>query len=230
MRASDARSWRLRLVGAMLLAIGVPAGAQQPSHEREVMRRFQQQIAKLQQDNAQLLHDKTELEGKLKAAQSELDKAKGQAARLSKLTAAAQAAQSNNAQLRTELAAGEQKLRETQQHCQQELLELRGQSTELRSQVEQTAQRGAAEVGTLRANLEQQQGRAERCETKNQQLYSVTMDLIARYKANRGVWEKFLLSEPFTGLKSVEVENLLEDMRDQARAARADAGPQSKTR
>ena len=230
MRASEARSWRLLLVGAMLLAIGVPAGAQQPSREREVLRRFQQQIAKLQQENAQLLHDKTELEGKLKAAQSELDKAKGQAARLSKAAAAAQTAQNNNSVLRTELAAGEVKLRETQQHCQQQISELRGQSTELRSQLEQTAQRGAAEAGTLRANLEQQQGRAERCEIKNQQLYSVTMDLIARYKANRGVWEKFLLSEPFTGLKSVEVENLLEDMRDQARAARVDAGSQSKTR
>ena len=230
MRASEARSWRLLLVGAMLLAIGAPAGAQQPSHEREVMRRFQQQIAKLQQENAQLLHDKTELEGKLKSAQSELDKTKGQAARLSKAAAAAQTVQNNNAQLRTELAAGEQKLHETQQHCQQQISELRGQSTALRSQLEQTAQRGAAEAGTLRANLEQQQGRAQRCETKNQQLYSVTMDLIARYKANRGVWERFLLSEPFTGLKSVEVENLLEDMRDRARAARVDMGPQSKAR
>jgi hypothetical protein len=42
------------------------------------------------------------------------------------------------------------------------------------------------------------------------------MDLIARYKANRGTWEKFLLSEPFTGLKSAQVENLLEDFKERA--------------
>jgi hypothetical protein len=58
------------------------------------------------------------------------------------------------------------------------------------------------------------------CETKNAQLYSVTNDLIARYKQNRGAWEKLLIAEPFTGLKSVQVENLLQDFREKAAAQR----------
>jgi hypothetical protein len=49
------------------------------------------------------------------------------------------------------------------------------------------------------------------------------MDLIAKYKENRGAWEKFLMAEPFTRLKSVEVESLLEDMRERAADAKVDA-------
>jgi len=73
-------------------------------------------------------------------------------------------------------------------------------------------------VGTLQGQLKAEGERLGICETKNAQLYSVTSDLIHRYRQNRGAWEKFLLAEPFTGLKSVEVENLLEDFQDKAAA------------
>jgi hypothetical protein len=49
------------------------------------------------------------------------------------------------------------------------------------------------------------------------------MDLVAKYKENRGAWEKFLMAKPFTGLKSVEVVNLLEDMRERAAEAKVEA-------
>lgn len=50
-------------------------------------------VGKLQQDNAALQSEKAELEGKLKAADEELKKAKGQADRLRKDSKALQVAQ-----------------------------------------------------------------------------------------------------------------------------------------
>jgi hypothetical protein len=44
----------------------------------------------------------------------------------------------------------------------------------------------------------------------------VTTDLIDKYKQGHGAWGKFLLAEPFTKLKCMQVENLLEDMREKA--------------
>jgi hypothetical protein len=71
-------------------------------------------------------------------------------------------------------------------------------------------------LAKVQRELKDETNRASACEEKNTQLYSVTVNLIDRYRENRGVWEKFLLSEPFTGLKAVEVENLLDDMRSKA--------------
>ena len=86
-----------------------------------------------------------------------------------------------------------------------------------------TTRRGGEQASAqLSTQLAAQTRRADACEEKNAQLYSVTMDLIDRYRENRGAWEKFLLSEPFTGLKSVEVENLLDDMRSKAKDSKVE--------
>lgn len=205
---------------AALLSIALSAAAQQPSHERDTIRRFQQQSAKLQQENTRLQQDNAALGAKLKQVEAERDRLNAQAGKLRKSSQALQAAQDSDAQLRAQLATAEEKLREARQQEQRQLNDLRAQLEQARTEVAQSTQRGEQQVSTLRAGLQQQEGRADACERKNQQLFTVTTDLIARYKTSRGAWEKLLLSEPFTGLKFVEVENLLDDMRDRARDAK----------
>jgi hypothetical protein len=105
----------------------------------------------------------------------------------------------------------------------QQRVEIEAAQKELRdvpAGAEQASAAARTNESRLQATIEQQTGRADACEAKNAQLFSVTMDLIHHYKENRGAWEKFLLSEPFTGIKSVEVENLLEDMGEKAADAR----------
>ena len=97
---------------------------------------------------------------------------------------------------------------------------MRKELQDTQATLETTRRDGEQTAGELSSALAAQTGRADGCEDKNRKLYSVTTDLIDRYKENRGAWEKFLLSEPFTQLKSVEVENLLDEMRDSAAAAR----------
>lgn len=199
-----------------VLAVTLPTFAQQPSREREALRRSQQQAAKLQQDNAALQREKTETEAKLKSAEAELGKLKGQASKLKKATSSLEAAEKDNAELKSKLAAAEERLKDSSQKSQEQVAALRQELVLMQRSVAEYKLQSEQEAGKLRDSVERETGRAAACEAKNQQLYSVTMDLITRYKANRGAWEKFLLSEPFTGLKSAQVENLLEDFKDRA--------------
>ena len=201
---------------ASLIAVVPPALAQQPSREREALRRSQQQAGKLQLDNAALQREKTETEAKLKAAEAELGKLKAQASKLKKATSSLEAAEKDNAELKSKLAATEERLKDSSQKSQEQLAALRQELALTQRSSADSMRQSEQEAGKLRGSLERETGRATACEAKNQQLYSVTMDLIARYKANRGAWEKFLLSEPFTGLQSAQVENLLEDLKDRA--------------
>ncbi|MFN9389406.1 MAG: DNA repair protein, partial [Betaproteobacteria bacterium] len=56
-------------------------------------------------------------------------------------------------------------------------------------------------------------------EQKNVKLYVLSRELIERYRS-QGFWDAVRRKEPFTGLKQVEVENLLEQYRDRADEAR----------
>lgn len=199
---------------------GPPARAQ--DRERESLRRAQQMISRLQQDNAAPQREKAELEQKLKAAEEELRNAKGQADRLRRNTRALQAAEKDNAALQSKLAQTEARLKDTAQKGRERVQTLDKALQETQATLD-TTRRGSEQANDqLSTQLAAQTRRAQACEEKNAQLYSVTMDLIDRYRENRGTWEKFLLSEPFTGLKSVEVENLLDDMRSKAQDSKVE--------
>jgi chromosome segregation ATPase len=177
-------------------------------------------LSRLQQDNTRLQQEKNDVEQKLKAADGELAKLKGEAGRLRKAAASLKSAEKDKADLRARLDASDAKLKETIQACREQIGGLQRSLGESQQALHKLQRESQQEVSTLQASVQQETGRANACESKNAQLYGVTMDLIARYKQNRGVWEKFLLSEPFTGLKAVEVENLLEDFREKAADAR----------
>ena len=213
-RDFHSRLWHMTVLGVLLTATSTLA--QQPSREREALRRAQQQVAKLQQENAALQRDKTETDARLKAAETEAAKAKTQVSRLRKTAGALEAAEKENTDLKARLATSEERLRETAQKAQEQIAAQRHELASTHGLLAETRTQREQEVGKLQALLTGESARANACEEKNAQLYSVTMDLVAKYKANRGAWEKFLLSEPFTGLKSVQVENLLEDFRQRA--------------
>jgi predicted nucleic acid-binding Zn-ribbon protein len=207
----------------VLALLTIPcAHAQQHSREREALRRAQQQISRLQQDNAALQREKAELEQKLKAAEEAQGKTQRQVSRLRKKAKALQAAEKDKADLQARLGDAEARLRNTTHNWQEQIGNLRRELADLQATLDTTRRESEQSGSQLTARLEGQTQRAQACEDENRRLYGVTMDLIARYKENRGAWEKFLLSEPFTGLKSVEVENLLEDMRDRAAEASVD--------
>jgi len=216
--------WLIVLVAAMVAS---PVPAQEVSREREALRRAQQQFAKLQEENNRLREENDRLqqanadnEKKLKAAATDVTKLKTETGRLRKSASALKAAEEDNAILTSKLAANEERLKETIRTSREQIDGLQSRLTDSRDALQRLQRENQQAVASLNESVERETARATACESKNAQLFSVTTDLINHYKENRGAWEKFLLSEPFTGLKSVEVDNLLQEFREQASKAR----------
>lgn len=80
----------------------------------------------------------------------------------------------------------------------------------------------------LQKEKEQEQkqlaGSIQVCEKKNAQLYQVSTELMDKYK-KKGVFSALLQAEPFTQLEKVKVDNLLQEYRDKAEAAKIAASP-----
>lgn len=218
-RGSRRVSWPPAALGGtlvLLAALLAPTAEAQESREREALRRAQQQLYKLQQDNAALQREKLELQEKLKDAEQAVKSAQGEAAKLRRTARALQTAEREKEDLQAKLLEARQQSIAAVQNHQAQVLGLRREIEGLQLALRTTRLEDSQALAKLQGDLKGESNRASLCEEKNAQLYSVTTDLMDRYRQNRGAWEKFLLSEPFTGLKAVEVENLLDDMRGKA--------------
>ncbi len=68
------------------------------------------------------------------------------------------------------------------------------------------------ELRKAEATLGDQKAQVTACMRMNVQLYDAGKDLLTKYE-QKGVWDALAQREPITGLKQVEVENLIEDYR-----------------
>jgi cytochrome c556 len=68
------------------------------------------------------------------------------------------------------------------------------------------------ELRKAEATLGSQKAQVTACMRLNVQLYDAGKDLLTKYE-EKGVWDALAQREPITGLKQVEVENLIEDYR-----------------
>ena len=218
------QGWVLLLAGC--LACGsVPAqqdaAGRQAAREREMLRRAQSAQKQAEEARAAVEAEKGKLADQLKDAESRAEKVAGSAARerrraddlqrsIAEVTRARDALQADKDGLSSRLAAAEQQLRETQA----ELARTRRTLAEREDALAQAKAFGATENA----------GRID-AEEKNARLYALSRELIDRYRS-QGFWDAVKRKEPFTGLKQVEVENLLEEYRDRADGARVMSAPQ----
>jgi hypothetical protein len=83
---------------------------------------------------------------------------------------------------------------------------------------EQSTQNLAAQTKSEKAVVETQMKGTQKellmCEDKNGKLYQYNRDILAAAQ-DRTLWQRLARSEPFTQLKKVELENLLEEYRDE---------------
>ncbi|MDN5936867.1 MAG: DNA repair protein, partial [Nitrosospira sp.] len=86
--------------------------------------------------------------------------------------------------------------------------ELASQSRQLEQDLKDTA-----------AALEKQNEQRKLCEANNAELYRIGRELVDWY-TSKGPVNAMLEAEPFTGMKRVEMENLLENYRDKLEGQR----------
>jgi chromosome segregation ATPase len=103
----------------------------------------------------------------------------------------------------------------------------------VKQQLKQQVEQGKS----LENQLKQQTNNFSVCYENNRKLYDIDKDLLARYE-NKGFGDVLKQREPFTGIKQVEVENLVQDYRyqlddlkirpDASSASEKDGGQQAK--
>jgi hypothetical protein len=186
----------------MLSLLSGTAFAANKDDGKEQARRFQQKIRALEQEKAQLLQDKLELDGKFKESSAQIDHAKRNAETATRKGSALdrelKTAEEAKAALTDKLAKSEQMLTETQATLDATVATLR-QTQELKSQLD--------------ANLAQRNQEFTACSSKNDSLYKLGVAM-GKQCEEKSILGGLLTKEPLTQLKRVEEENALEEYRD----------------
>lgn len=171
--------------------------------------RMQQSMSAISSERDALVAEKAKLEKDLAALEKKL------AASEKKLTVA----ETSLARYRETDTALRDRLTEDRTRMQELVDKFRETATNLR-QVEQ-------ERAELVRTSERQHEEIRACTQKNLELYQTNLDLLDRYEA-KGVWASLAQREPLTGLKRVEVENMIEEYRyrlDQLQVSASSAPP-----
>lgn len=210
------------LIAVMLSAAPTVAWPQQDpnkqaSRERELLRRAQAAQKQAEEAKAVVEAEKSKLEAEARAARAQAVKTSGAVAKERKRADDLQASLDTITRERSGLLKDKEslgaKLDQTETRLKAVLadLDLTRQSLAAREKdlagVRQIAARQAAAIRV--------------CEDKNLKLYGVAGEVMDRYR-DQGVWDAVKRREPFTGLRQVEIENLLEEYRDRASEARVE--------
>ena len=202
----------LTLTLAVLLSMAMlsPAhAADKKSREREALRRMQQQLSQvkgqvgtLEQEKAKLVEDLDKVQASSKAVESEAARLQGEvkASKRQQISATKELTL-----LKEKLATTEQRLSETQKTL--------AETTTKLAETTRTLQQTDTEKRSLEAVKVRNEGDLTSCERKNVALYQVGRSLMDRFE-KKSCGEILAQKDPFTGLKGVETENLLEEYRD----------------
>lgn len=179
------------------------------NRERAALRRVQQQLSQTQTQIGSLEQEKTKLAEDLDKAQKSSKEMEGKTAGLQHALGEGKRQQTA---LAKELAATRAELGTTKQLLAEAQKSLSATGSKL-TETTQTLQK----TDTEKRNLESIKARNERdiasCEQKNLALYQVGRSLMDRFE-KKTCGETLAQKEPFTGIKRVETENLLEEYRD----------------
>jgi chromosome segregation ATPase len=181
---------------------------------QDAVKRLQSSNQRLSGEKAQLERDKAELEKERSGLDADLKTQRAAAARTKRELKAQQ-------QAHTELEA---KLGDAQKHEE----ELNAQLAALRAELEQAKTEGA-QLRTRVANQEQTIGfwrtRIDACTTQNVKLIEIGSELAGRYR-DKSCADAMLQAEPFTQLRRVEFENLVEEYKERLAKQRFDWMPE----
>ena len=206
-----------KIAGLLLLVLF--ASAQEPgsawsedkraSRERAALQRARQQVQQLSQEKAALEAKLAGFEQEKAALAQEKDKLAGQ-------IRDAEARASGEGRKRTRLQGTLDAVSREKQSLLEQKNDLEKRFAEMTARQADTARELAATKTQKRqadATAESRGRQIASCEDKNMKLYQHGRDLIEQCQ-DRSKTDAFLRLEPFTGIKRVEIENLLESYRD----------------
>jgi len=191
---------------ALAWAQGAPAQVQRSGGgaNAQLAQQYQQVVAEraqLQADNDKLKKQLDDAKKQLQAVQQQLGASKKSSTTSAAQIAAAQAAAQTSAQ---SLEQTKSRMQELVGRFRDTAVTLRGVESE-RSQLQQ--------------QLAQSKSDFDRCAERNYQLYQIDSEVLDRYE-HEGTLSHVARAEPFTRIKRVQVENLVDEYKDRAEELR----------
>lgn len=150
------------------------------------------QAKKMQQMQRKFAQEKASLEGQLREANGKIEESSKKAEEAGSKSAA--------------LGGRVRKLEEENRKLSETL-------AETKQKLEAENARLSGEGRDLRRDLAAQKESTQSCEARSAKLYQYSDELLGLY-VGKGTFTGALQSEPFTGIKRIEVENVAEDYRD----------------
>lgn len=127
------------------------------------------------------------------------------------------AAQAENAKLKTQIEELNRKLAGIKKSSEAALAKSRESNTALNGDLQQTAQKlrqTESDKNQLQDTVNGQAELIQSCGSKNAELVQINREVLGRYR-KKGCFDALLQREPLTQLKRVEVENLVQEYQDQ---------------
>ena len=191
---------RWSIVGALLCAVAASAGAQQARDDGGAAR-LQAMVQQLTSEKTQLQAENKDAKGKLDAANAELKKVRGENAELER-----RLAQSENSLAQSSSA----NTRSTEQNTQ-----LRARMDELIAKYREVAEdlhKTELERNGLKTTLAARESALGICVASNDKLLATGNEILDRYEA-KGCFAAAREKEPFTQVKRVQLQNLVDEYR-----------------
>ncbi|MGY1488787.1 hypothetical protein ACW4YW_05175 [Methylobacillus pratensis] len=180
--------------------------------ERRMRQMMQQVQAEKEQLQSQFEQEKAKLKQEAEAEQVKSNELKSSVASASRRNAVLSA---EIEELRKEKAA----MQSSSQALQAKLEEAQQQLANAQDAI----RKGEAERGNMQAVIVKKQQQLNASREKNDRLYDFGLQLIKIYE-KPSLYQKVIRDEPFTQLKRVELENILQDYKDKIDEAKLGAG------
>jgi len=204
----------------MLYALGVAgnvSAAVDDKNERDAQRKLRLMMQSMQQEKVVLEGERNSLSEQVKSLNKQVDDLKKSSESVSKKKGA------RVGELEKELLSVKEenlslssKLQTTQSSLEDLMVKSRESLQSLQKDLQTSVDQGDACKSKLQesaSNVSRQSQSIEMCEKKNTALYELNVEILDRYK-KKGVWSALFQAEPFTQIKKVEMENIIQEYKE----------------
>lgn len=184
------------------LALATPTASardKKDNKEREATRRVQIMQQQFSAEKSALEQDKADLTEKADELSRQAESAKQSVAQLER----------KRSSLTKELATAQDEVTA----LQEKLHKSESAHAELLALHKQESEKNQKQIGLLQAEIAQRGQALGSCEAKNSRLYGLNREILSQYR-DKGFLDALAQIDPLTGIKSVQVENTLEEYRD----------------
>ena len=212
----------------MLCTLGMTGNASAAADdkkERDTQRRLRLMMQGMEQEKAALASEKNSLSEQVKSLNEQIRDLKNSStsvsrkkdARVGELEKELLSAKEENLSLSS-------KLKITQSSLEDLMAKSRESFQNLQKDHQTSVEQGdecKSKLQALASSVSRQSQSIEMCEKKNTALYELNVEILNRYK-KKGVWSALFQAEPFTQIKKVEMENIVQEYKEKLDSQKAE--------